>query len=193
MAKKNLCLVCQVTPSSSQVLDWSTKPCCGRKPGWLSFSDECPKSIFFQLPKLNKYWSGGWTSSCAPGTPRFSKAPITNGPVKLLLFTCNCRGLKRFAANMIKLSVSETQWSSLLARTRALIRYISIWIFDFGPEKLPGLSRNRPQVIKKAQNGSSVGLHAVSHFAPQRLQNVIKNQKGHESYWNSEYMYSTEK
>ena len=27
---------------------------------------------------------------------------------------------------------------------------------------------------KKAQNGSSVGLHAVSHTMPQRLQNVIK-------------------
>ena len=45
---------------------------------------------------------------------------------------------------MIKLSVNETKWSSLLARTRALILYISIWIFDFGPEKLPGLSRNGP-------------------------------------------------
>ena len=31
---------------------------------------------------------------------------------------------------------------SLLTRTRALVRYISILIFDFGPEKLPGLSRN---------------------------------------------------
>ena len=31
---------------------------------------------------------------------------------------------------------------------------------------------------KKAQNGSFVGLHAVSHFMPQRLQNVIKKQKG---------------
>ena len=45
---------------------------------------------------------------------------------------------------MTKLSVSETKWSSLLARTRALILYISIWKFDFGPEKLPGLSRNGP-------------------------------------------------
>ena len=45
---------------------------------------------------------------------------------------------------MIKLSVKETKWSSLLARTRALIFYISIWIFDFGPVKLPGLSRNGP-------------------------------------------------
>ena len=49
---------------------------------------------------------------------------------------------------MIKLSVSETKWRSLLARTLALILYISIWIFDFGPEKLPGLSRNGPQTSK---------------------------------------------
>ena len=50
---------------------------------------------------------------------------------------------------MIKLSVNKTKWSSLLARTRALILYISIWIFDFGPVKLPGLSRNGPQVWKR--------------------------------------------
>ena len=43
---------------------------------------------------------------------------------------------------MIKLSVNETKWSSLLASTRALLLYISIWTFDFGPETLPGLSRN---------------------------------------------------
>ena len=49
---------------------------------------------------------------------------------------------------MIKLSVSETKWSSLLARTRALTLYISILIFDFGPEKLPGLSRNGSQANK---------------------------------------------
>ena len=47
---------------------------------------------------------------------------------------------------MIKLSVSESKWSSLLARNQALILYISIWKFDFGPEKLPGLSRDWPQV-----------------------------------------------
>ena len=45
---------------------------------------------------------------------------------------------------MIKLSVNETKESILLARTRALILYISIWIFDFGPEKLSGLWRNGP-------------------------------------------------
>ena len=31
---------------------------------------------------------------------------------------------------------------------------------------------------KKAQNGSFGGLQAVSHFMPQRLQNVIKSKKG---------------
>ena len=55
---------------------------------------------------------------------------------------------------MIKLSVKETKWSSLLARTRALILVISISIFDFGPEKLPGLSRNGPlaPVVQKVDN-----------------------------------------
>ena len=56
------------------------------------------------------------------------------------------RGFNSFASSMIKLSVNETKWSSLLARTCALILDISIWKFDFGPEKLPGLSRNGPQV-----------------------------------------------
>ena len=72
----------------------------------------------------------------------------------------------------MKLSVNEIKWSSLLARNldllqvdilasgaslfwdffeslarnRALILYISFRIFDFGPEKSPGLSRNGPQV-----------------------------------------------
>ena len=54
------------------------------------------------------------------------------------------RGFNSFVSNMIKLSDNETKWSSLLASTRAFIPYISIGIFDFGPEKLPGLSRNWP-------------------------------------------------
>ena len=36
------------------------------------------------------------------------------------------RGFNSFASNMIKLSVNETKWSSLLAWTRGLILYISI-------------------------------------------------------------------
>ena len=55
-------------------------------------------------------------------------------------------GFNSFASNMIKLSVNESKWSSLTPRTHALILYISIWIFDFKPEKLPGRSRNWPLV-----------------------------------------------
>ena len=54
------------------------------------------------------------------------------------------KGFNSFISNMTNLSVNETKWSSLLARTRALILYISIWMCVFGPEKLPGLSRKRP-------------------------------------------------
>ena len=36
------------------------------------------------------------------------------------------RGFSSFASNMIKLSVKETKWSSLLARTRDRILYILI-------------------------------------------------------------------
>ena len=59
------------------------------------------------------------------------------------------RGFNSFASYMIKLSVNETKWSSLLARTLALILSILIWIFDFGPEKLPGLSRNGPLAFRQ--------------------------------------------
>ena len=45
------------------------------------------------------------------------------------------------------------------------------------------------QVIKKLK----MNLSAVSHFMPQRLQNVIKKQKGHASHWNSGYVYLIEK
>ena len=54
------------------------------------------------------------------------------------------RGFNSLASDMIKLSVNETNCSSLLARTLAFIFDISILIFDFGPEKLPGRSINRP-------------------------------------------------
>ena len=63
-------------------------------------------------------------SDSNPGA-RFSKAPIINGSVKLLFFTCKIE-FNSFASNMIKLSVSKTKWSSLLASSRALIPYISI-------------------------------------------------------------------
>ena len=49
--------------------------------------------------------------------------------------------------------------------------------YCFGVELAPA-----HQVIKKAEKGSSVDLHAVSRTMPQRMQNVIKKQKGHDIY-----------
>ena len=46
------------------------------------------------------------------------------------------RSFNSFASHVITLSGNKAKWSSLLARTRALILFISIWIFDSGPEKL---------------------------------------------------------
>ena len=83
---------------------------------------------------------------------RFSKVLIINGPAKLLLSDMQDRGFNSLASNIIKLSVSETKWSSLLARTRALILSISIWIFDLG------LSRNGPHVWKRVWKMTFFGL-----------------------------------
>ena len=54
MAKKKLCLVCQVTPSSSQICKEVKKPHCGRDDYLFRMSAQ----YFFQLPKLNKYCLG---------------------------------------------------------------------------------------------------------------------------------------
>ena len=54
MVKKKLCLVHQVTPSSSQICEEVQKPCFGRDDYhfWMNAQYIC---IFFQLPKQNKY------------------------------------------------------------------------------------------------------------------------------------------
>ena len=57
-----------------------------------------------------------------PGA-RFSKVPIINGPDKLSPFTFT---MKVSIVLHLTLSVSETKWSSLLARTHAFILYILI-------------------------------------------------------------------
>ena len=49
--------------------------------------------------------------------------------------------------------MKQSSRSSLLARTRAPIVYISIWMFDFGPVKLPGLSRDGDEVAQILDTG----------------------------------------
>ena len=68
---------------------------------------------------------------------------------------------------MIKLSVNETKWSSSQARTRALIFYILIWIFDFGPEKLPGRSGTFRDVPGRSRNGPQLDLSYPKLSPPQ--------------------------
>ena len=76
--------------------------------------------------------------------PDLDKLLVTRGPFlespdnkrarKAVVVYMQDRGFNSFASNMIKPSVNETKWRSLLARIRALILYIS----------LPRLSRNGP-------------------------------------------------
>ena len=106
---------------------------------------------------------------------------------------------------LLSLPINAQLVSNMQRITKALLWKGAVMIIFFGwmPEinffQLPKLNKYclgvelapAHQVIKKAQNGSSVGLHVVSHFMPQRLPNVIKKKpKGHASYWNFEYIYS---
>ena len=51
---------------------------------------------------------------------------------------------KRFENCTVKLSAKETKWTSLEVRTHPTILENLISKHDFGPVKLPGLSRNGP-------------------------------------------------
>lgn len=53
------------------------------------------------------------------------EVPSTTRPRKLSFFTYEAKEFKRFADNMIRSSVNEINWTSLLARSRNLIVYIS--------------------------------------------------------------------
>ena len=57
------------------------------------------------------------------------------------------RGFNSFASNMIKLSVNEIKWSSLLASTRALILYISIWKLISGPKSYRDFRQTGPMSL----------------------------------------------
>ena len=47
----------------------------------------------------------------------------------------------------VKLSAKETKWTLLEVRTHPTILENLISKYDFGPVKLPGLSRNGPQAL----------------------------------------------
>ena len=80
---------------------------------------------------------------------------------------------------MIKLSVNETKWSSLLGRTGALILYILIWIFDFGPEKLPG-------PFDKWAPGLARGLFWLMGRSLNQTSKTRARKWGHSHHWRRE-------
>ena len=98
----------------------------------------------------------------------FLESPDNQRARKAVMVYMQDRGFNSFASYMIKLSVNETKWSSLLARSLALIFYISIWIFNFGPEELPGLSRNGSLVTVKYTRSPLRGAHKI-HSIPWML------------------------
>ena len=72
---------------------------------------------------------------------RFAILPIITALVKLRV---SDESFKRFENCTVKLSAKETKWTSLEVRTHPTFLETSISKYDFGPVKLPGLSRNGP-------------------------------------------------
>ena len=73
---------------------------------------------------------------------RFSKLPVITGLVKMICFPFQTGVSKRLKV----VSAKETKWTSLELRTQPTFLETLISKYDFGPAKLTGLSRNRPQI-----------------------------------------------
>ena len=89
------------------------------------------------------------------------------------------RGFNSFTSNMIKLSVNEIKWSSLLARTHALILFISIWIYLI----LPGISRNGP-LVDLANSYSESSGSMVSRLFLIRVATKHRSRSVVSLFWN---------
>ena len=91
------------------------------------------------------------------------------GPVKLLYVCSICiqhRRHRSFESNAIKLSVNETKCTGLWAGNRATTLSVLNSNFGLGPEKLPGLSRNRPPVhIRRSRYWENDVLPCPTNFA----------------------------
>ena len=68
--------------------------------------------------------------------------PFFKSPEKMFLFK-----IKIEVSLFLQLPVHKTKWTCLLANNRLLYFWILTWIFDFGPDKLPRLSKNGPLVL----------------------------------------------
>ena len=65
---------------------------------------------------------------------------------------------KRFENCTVTFSAKETKWTSLEVKTHSTFLENLISKYDFGPVKLPGLSRNGPLVFYPGGQGSTPGM-----------------------------------
>ena len=97
------------------------------------------------LPFLGENEGGLWFRGRDRDSNPFLEAPVITGPVKLFCFPFQMRvSLKSFENCKVNLSAKETKWTSLEVRTQPNFLETLISKYDFGPVKLPGLSRNGP-------------------------------------------------
>ena len=90
--------------------------------------------------------SGSSGPRSSPGGP-FLEAPGNYRAHKAVLFSIPDGSFKSFEYYTVKLLAKETKWTLLEFRTHPTFLEILISKSDFGPVKLPGLSRNGPQVV----------------------------------------------
>ena len=89
------------------------------------------------------------------------------------------RGFNSFASNRIKLSVNETEWSSLLARTRALILYIYSFRFEnliSDPKRYRGFRETGPWylVVSTWRPTEQMSIARVKRMEITRVAKFIK-------------------
>ena len=98
----------------------------------------------------------------------FSKVPIFNGPREAVVVYMQDRSFNSFASNMIKLSVNETKWSILLARTSALFLLFRFGYLISCPKSYRdfGETDPRPQVAFSPLTFNSPSFGEYSFMAP---------------------------
>ena len=79
---------------------------------------------------------------------RFSKLPVITGPIELFCFPLRM-GVSKVLNSTVKLSAKESKCTSSEVRTLPTFLETLISKHDFGPVKLPGLSRNGPPATKR--------------------------------------------
>ena len=95
------------------------------------------------------FWFEFFPKRFVPGA-RFSKVPVTFQARKAVL-CCSLfiqdQSFNNFENNTTKLLVNDAKLTGLWARNWATIQQVLILKFALGPEKFPGVSRNRPLAL----------------------------------------------